>query len=643
MIATAAVVGSLIGAGAAPASANSSNNGQPVVEINPGGGLESTGSDGLHLVFNSDGEISDASQTGQDQIFYRNTYQFCCGASAPMLNIGGTLYGEAGAAENTSADSWTSLAIVSTSGSATTTGGSGTGSGTAHLRYTATQSGRDYVVDRMINYISPNGYFTDAYEITIPAGNTDAVKFYLGGDSAPGSSDVGVGVMITNPRRTVYSVNPESEIQIGFTEAPGSAPFDGAVSGQYSAPYQTVSDGLDIGYSVESAEHDAGIMIQWNLGSTPGVYNRALRQTVSPRGVGLSASFRQDQAEANDEVMLDLDLTNTGTDPGTGLNFTFDLPTGLVLGSGAAANSCNGTLTATAGAHGAELAGGDVAGATNCVVSVPVVATAAGDYTVGASSVATHSGMENLVGTSTLTVVEPSVATNCPPDHGWNVVVDQVGRLYQATLGRSGDAMGSGYWTQARLSGLSAQDLAANLLASSERAQARGTQTNAEFVDSLYQDVLDRSADSEGLAYWVTQLDNGFNRPGMVLLFSDSPENVVRTDTRSPLSDNQSMVCRLYESLFNRTPDDGGFAYWVGLLDGGLTPTQTASAMLALSESDTLAGMTDADFVDHVYLGALNRHGDDAGLAYWTSLVAGNGRAMVTVSLANTYEGVLAT
>ena len=637
----ATCLGASIAGPTLPAGAAGSDHSVPSIVINPGGGVDTGGADGLKILVNSDGTITDANQVGQDQIWYRNTYQFCCGASAPMLNVGGTLYGEASAASDQNAASWTDMVLVGVTGSATDTVPSATtGSGTAHFRYTATQGGRDYVVDRAINYTYPNTYFTDAYQVTIPAGNTDEVTLYLGGDTAPGSSDVGVGVMLTSPRRTVYSVNPGSNIQIGLGEAPGSAPFDGARSEGYSTRYATIDAGGDIGFGVNTSTHDAGIMIQWTLGSTPGTYDRALRQLVTPRGVALSATFSADTAQPSEEVTLDFDLANTSDTDATGLAFTSSLPTGLVIGSGSTANSCGGTLTANSGGSPIQLSGGSTLASANCVVSVPVVAAADGEYSISAGSVSGLANLSNDVGAATLTVGTPALPGACPANHGWNVVIDQTSRLYQSSLGRSADNAGLLYWTRARLNGLWAQALAENLLASSERMANSGNQTNPQFVEQLYTDVLGRSSDTDGLAYWVGQLNGSLRRSALVLLFSDSAENVERTDTRTPLTDHQSQVCRLYETVFHRTPDDGGYSYWTGLLDSGLTPQQIVDLMLHTPEGDTVDDLSADDFVDHAYEGALDRASDTDGLAYWKGLMTAHGRPWVVVWLANTLEAI---
>jgi hypothetical protein len=633
----AGTVVSLLGLTGSPAAAGSSNHDEPVVEINPGGGAETDGSDGIRILMNGDESTTPHGQLGQDQLFFADTYQYCCSASAPMLNIGGTLYGEAGPAGG--GTSWASLEILGVTGSGTTSGGSDTGNGTATLRYTASHGELDYVVDRMVSYTHPNRFMTDEYTITIPEGNTEVVKFYLGGDTAPGSSDSGVGVMLTDPVRTVYSVNPISQIQLGFGEIPGEAPFDGALAISFFDPYDDVAAGADIGFAADPGDHDAGIMIQWTIGTEAGEHERALRHFVGPRGASLEASFRETVAVVGEPVTVDLSIVNTGSDPAADLDFDFELPSGLVVGSGAAANSCGGTLTATAGTALVSLVDGEVAQATNCLVSLPVVAASAGDYVFTGASVTAISGLENAVGTSTLTVNDPpGPGDTCPTDHGWDVVADQVERLYGATIGRAADVPGLVYWTQHRLWGMPVHELAGHLLGSAEWTEGHGQQSNEAFVDTLYQQVLGRMADDDGKAFWVGLLDGGLSRTTLVLAFSDSVENVTRTGTRLPMSDSQSLTCRLYQTLLHRSPDDDGFTHWTSHLDAGSSPTAIAAFILATNEAMPLAQLPDGDFVDSLYQGALGRSADPDGKTYWTGLIDDNGRPAVATWLANAYE-----
>lgn len=240
----------------------------PQAIVNPGGGALADGSDGLKISLNI---------SGRDQVEFAGTTQWCCGASAPMLNIGGSLYGTAGPA-GFGATAWDTITVDNVTGSTTTTNGTSAGSGTATVHYSVTRGGRLYQMDREIVYTSPERSYRENYTFTIPAGNTDVVKFYLGGDAAPGSSDVGLGESATTPVRSIVEVNPVSQFKFGFREVASSKAFDGAVVGSFNAPYATVAAGGDIGFSTQAATHDAGLMVQWNLGSTPGTVQASMEQ-----------------------------------------------------------------------------------------------------------------------------------------------------------------------------------------------------------------------------------------------------------------------------------------------------------------------------------------------------------------------------
>lgn len=374
----------------------------PQIALNPGGGLLANGSDGLRFVINAD---STQSYPGADSVIYRGTNQYCCSAGAPMLNIGGTLFGQAGPAFNLS--NWTSLTVLATTGS-TAVGNltSSKGNASATVRYVATKNSLQYVMERHVSYTYPNDFVTESYTFTIPEGNTEQVKFYLGGDTAPGGSDSGLGVMMTAPVRTVISLNPNSGIQFGFREMPGSKPFDGATSQSFYTPYPLVEFGQDIGFYAQPGPgvHDAGLMVQWNLGSTPGTQTASMQQFASEQGTNLTAGFDREFAVAGESVLLNASIENTHTTAAAALDFQVTLPAGTTVAPGAQSNACGGTLTAPVGGTSTTVTGAQVGGLTSCVVTVPVVATTYGTYTMSAANVTTSGGLTNNVGTSSFYV-----------------------------------------------------------------------------------------------------------------------------------------------------------------------------------------------------------------------------------------------
>ncbi|QWV18496.1 DUF4214 domain-containing protein [Stutzerimonas zhaodongensis] len=99
-------------------------------------------------------------------------------------------------------------------------------------------------------------------------------------------------------------------------------------------------------------------------------------------------------------------------------------------------------------------------------------------------------------------------------------------RLYQAALDRKPDAGGLGYWIAQLDRGLAATEAANGFIASNEFAQRYGgADSNEAFLNLLYQNVLDRDADSGGLQYWLANMATGMRRDAILLGFSESDEN----------------------------------------------------------------------------------------------------------------------
>ena len=58
-----------------------------------------------------------------------------------------------------------------------------------------------------------------------------------------------------------------------------------------------------------------------------------------------------------------------------------------------------------------------------------------------------------------------------------------------------------------------------------------GETTDAEFIDLLYQNVMNRPGDPKGRGYWIEILSSGTTRLDVTILFSQSPEFMHHTQT----------------------------------------------------------------------------------------------------------------
>lgn len=103
----------------------------------------------------------------------------------------------------------------------------------------------------------------------------------------------------------------------------------------------------------------------------------------------------------------------------------------------------------------------------------------------------------------------------------------QVFRLYQAAFDRTPDKGGLGYWIARYDAGMSLEDIGSQFIASREFAERYGSNTSdAVFIDTLYQNILDRPGDAEGVAYWLQEAQSGSRSRAEILVgFSESQEN----------------------------------------------------------------------------------------------------------------------
>ena len=144
-----------------------------------------------------------------------------------------------------------------------------------------------------------------------------------------------------------------------------------------------------------------------------------------------------------------------------------------------------------------------------------------------------------------------------------NINVDPVIRLYQAAFNRHPDNAGMNYWVGQFTSGA----MTLNQIANSFTVQPEFTadypsaMSNAQYVGALYNNVLNRPGDADGVNYWVNQLNTGVLTRAQVLYnFTESKEfkdstsipvdNFLTNIALTPIAQQGSAA--LYEgSLFN--------------------------------------------------------------------------------------------
>jgi hypothetical protein len=101
-------------------------------------------------------------------------------------------------------------------------------------------------------------------------------------------------------------------------------------------------------------------------------------------------------------------------------------------------------------------------------------------------------------------------------------------RIYQAAFARTPDAPGLGFWMSAMDKGQSLLSVAQGFVASNEFKTIYGANpTSTEIVSKIYENVLHRPGEADGIKFWAGVLDSKSASVAEVLMgFSDSPENV---------------------------------------------------------------------------------------------------------------------
>jgi Domain of unknown function (DUF4214) len=82
---------------------------------------------------------------------------------------------------------------------------------------------------------------------------------------------------------------------------------------------------------------------------------------------------------------------------------------------------------------------------------------------------------------------------------------------------------------------------------------------------------------------------------------------------------NSAQVTRLYDTVFDRAPDDAGLDFWTSYLRAGGDLDDVAEVFVASPEfQDRYGDLGSGDFVTLLYRNVLDREPDAVGAAYWT-------------------------
>ena len=142
--------------------------------------------------------------------------------------------------------------------------------------------------------------------------------------------------------------------------------------------------------------------------------------------------------------------------------------------------------------------------------------------------------------------------------------------FYATFLGRAPDPEGLQSWTSQLMAGTARQDIQLGFLDSAEYTGINPPP--AQFVESLYQRLLNRASEPTGKQAWIDSLAAGATAADIIRGFLFSQEYCAQR------------VTELYRGLLGRTPESAGLAGWVGQLSGGASFQAIQNGFLASPE-----------------------------------------------------------
>jgi hypothetical protein len=179
---------------------------------------------------------------------------------------------------------------------------------------------------------------------------------------------------------------------------------------------------------------------------------------------------------------------------------------------------------------------------------------------------------------------------------------------YQTLLGRTPEAAEVAGWVSAFTGGLTNEGLVAGFLASSEyyNNPAKGNGDNRDWITSATSDVLTRAATTDEMAALEAALMPA-NLAEMAGQITHSAEHFAQ------------FITTAYQKYLGRTPDDAGLAFWVSLMQAGLSDEQLEAKFIGSPEYIAQHGGNGAGWVRGLYHDLLGRNATDAEVSGWVN------------------------
>jgi hypothetical protein len=201
-------------------------------------------------------------------------------------------------------------------------------------------------------------------------------------------------------------------------------------------------------------------------------------------------------------------------------------------------------------------------------------------------------------------------------------LVSPVLTMYESYLGRPAELGGVSLWVQLERAGFSLPQIATGIAQSREFQTQNGdvfALSDDNFVTFLYQTLYQRAPDDAGRASWDALLaSHKAQRGDLLVSFLQTPE----FGQLHPDSVNQNLVNTAYLGLWNQAPDSRFDSYVAGLTNGTIPDSATLATQFINSPEYQPVGAT-RNYVLGLYQGVLDREPDWAGYRSWRDTLLG--------------------
>ena len=205
-----------------------------------------------------------------------------------------------------------------------------------------------------------------------------------------------------------------------------------------------------------------------------------------------------------------------------------------------------------------------------------------------------------------------------------------VNRLYNLCFGREADDGGLITWKNALIRKTKSGAAVAQGFFFSDEMNNRNL-SDADFVELLYEVMMDRASDAGGKEYWLKRLEAGVSREGVFKGFAESQEftnvcnsygidrgSVAVSQGRDRNTGVTMFVSRLYTKALGRNYDINGLNDWCNrICNGSWSVTDVATTGFFNSREFLNKNLSNEEYVKVLYRTFLDREYDAAGLADW--------------------------